>query len=84
MIQNNEHLFDEDCESINLNPNITFYIIENNPNVPWVWDWSLIVLNEMSLERETFFANKLQQYYIKNIYMDYIIMLTIIYIVNHI
>lgn len=68
MIQSNIHIFDEDCESINLNPNITFDIIENNPHVSWIWDWSLIVLNEMTYERETFFAKKLQKYYIKNIY----------------
>lgn len=70
MIQNNQHLFDEDCISINLNPNITFDIIENNPHVSWIWDWSLIVSNEMTLERETFFAKKLQQFYIKNIYKE--------------
>jgi hypothetical protein len=70
IIQNNQHIFDEHCVLINLNPNITFDIIENNPHVPWIWDWSLIVLNEMTLERETFFAKKLQKYYIKNIYNE--------------
>ncbi len=50
-----------DWKSINYNPNITWEIVQNNPDKPWNYFW--LSLNTMEKAKNNYIRKELQQWF---------------------